>query len=120
MYFPSAAYTVGLGAAAGLLYFVNTLVKSGGGPSERVFVIGCAVLVLPLGWYLPGAALAGFGLAVAVTAGGAALVVVRADDEKPAAASTKPKPAPASPVKAEAAPAPAPRRRRCPTTCLPR
>ncbi|SBW09422.1 Membrane protein-like protein [uncultured delta proteobacterium] len=64
VYFPSAAYTVGLGAAVGLVYFVNALVAGGRTPFKGMFVIGCAALALPLGWYLPGAALAAFGLAL--------------------------------------------------------
>ena len=56
--------SVGLGAAVGLCFFVNALLKGQGMTPQRIAVAGCTVLALPIGWYLPGVALAAFGLAL--------------------------------------------------------
>lgn len=68
-FMPEASFAVGLGAAAGLLFFVKIL--TGGGPLNtgqmhfgKLAALGCAALCLPLGWFLPGATLAVFGLAL--------------------------------------------------------
>lgn len=62
--FPMGAFAVGVGAAAGLVFFAWQLVKGGGTQTERGLVMGCALLALPLGYFLPGAGLAVFGLVV--------------------------------------------------------
>ncbi|MDL2209264.1 DUF4401 domain-containing protein [Desulfovibrio sp. OttesenSCG-928-O18] len=62
--FPMGAFAVGVGAGAGLIFLAWRLVKARGEQTERALVVSCAFLALPLGYFLPGAALAVFGLAV--------------------------------------------------------
>lgn len=64
---------VALGAAAGLIYLAWVLVKTRKDDAERGFVMFCAGASLPLAWFLPGAALAFFGLAVARFIGSAVM-----------------------------------------------
>ena len=66
---PSGSFAVGLGAAAGLLFFVKSLTGGSQAHPEpptkgALAALGCAALCLPLGWFLPGVALAAFGLAL--------------------------------------------------------
>ena len=63
-YIPSGSFAVGLGAGTGILCLVWRLMKGENGSTERRLVLGCAVLSLPLGWFLPGVTLASFGLAL--------------------------------------------------------
>lgn len=63
--FMGGARSVALGAAAGLIYLAWVLVNTRKGDAERGFVMFCAGASVPLAWFLPGAALAFFGLAVA-------------------------------------------------------
>lgn len=62
IYLPSGAFAVGLGAGAGVLYLAWRLAQGVNNPAERGLVLGCAALCPPLGWFLPGVALAAFGL----------------------------------------------------------
>lgn len=65
---PLPSFAIGLGSAAGLLFFVKSL--TGGPPRAGLLskgalaALACAALCLPLGWFLPGVALAAFGLAL--------------------------------------------------------
>lgn len=59
-----APSSVGGGAALGFVFFVWALVKEAQKPFGAVLVLGCAVLALPLGLYVPGVVLAAFGLAL--------------------------------------------------------
>ena len=55
---------VGLGAAIGLCFFANALFRGKGFAPHRIAVVVCTLLALPIGWYLPGVALAALGLAL--------------------------------------------------------
>ena len=63
--FVGGARSVALGAAAGLMYLAWILVRKRKDDAERGFVMFCAGASLPLAWFLPGAALAFFGLSIA-------------------------------------------------------
>ncbi len=60
-WFP-ASHAVGIGCAVGLVFLAWKLAARRDRAAERAAVLGCAVLCLPLGWFLPGVALAAFGL----------------------------------------------------------
>lgn len=64
------SWSVGVGAAAGLVFFVRSLTGNGPRSSGRMVALCCAALCLPLGWFLPGAALAAFGLTLSRYMGG--------------------------------------------------
>ena len=64
IYLPSGAYGIGLGAGVGLLFFANAVTRDQAISRLRTPILICAALCLPLGWYLPGVALAGLGLAL--------------------------------------------------------
>lgn len=63
IFFSSGPFAVGLGAAAGLMLLAWHLARESR-PGERGAVMACAALALPLGWALPGAGLAAFGLSL--------------------------------------------------------
>ncbi|CAK7048000.1 MAG: hypothetical protein DELT_00911 [Desulfovibrio sp.] len=64
-YFSGSARAVALGSAAGLVFLAWLLVKKRTDDAERGFVVFCAGAGIPLAWFLPGAALAFYGLAMA-------------------------------------------------------
>ncbi|MCC8194903.1 MAG: DUF4401 domain-containing protein [Deltaproteobacteria bacterium] len=70
VHLPAGAYSVGLGAAAGLVFFVYSLFRGEGASPERILMVACAALALPIGWHLPGVALAALGLALSRYVGG--------------------------------------------------
>lgn len=61
----AGSFTVGVGAAAGLVYLAWKLTDGKTVPAERAAIRICAALALPLGFFLPGVALAAFGLTLA-------------------------------------------------------